>query len=645
MEATGFAKHHAPCNFCGFDIDKVHGGALAGAGFVCGLAIDLQATHAKAAAGGIKLHFLLARQSAGHEGSGHDGAEAFHRKCAVDRESKPPGGVLLAHFPRGGGERGAKFVDTRAGGGADGDFRCVREEGTGEKFIHFKPHQFEQIGIGKVGLRERDNAGLHSQHTADFEVLARLGLDGFIRRDHEQHHIDACGTRQHIANEALVAGHVDEAETGVLRKLKVSETEVDGDAAALLFREAVGVDSGEGADESGLAVVDVTGGTYDNVSHVRVLKYFYIAPLLALLTGSLVYCAIALVAVWRYRQSGVRRAGFLLPVSVLRPLAGAEDNTEANLRSVFAQAYPSFEVLLSVHEATDPAVAIARRLMADFPDVPARLIVAGASPMPNAKVWSLRALMPEARHEHIVMTDSDIRLEPDCLATVISELEQRNVGLVTCPYRAAGGPRFWSRVEALGLNTDFLAGMLTQRLLNGMDFAIGCTIATRKSELEVIGGLVHLQRYLAEDFVMGSLVHERGRTVVLSRSVIEHHIGNDGFVKSWRHRLRWARSTRRSRRLGYVGEIFTKPVALSLILWACAPEMWWAVVAAVLFRAAVAWATARAVLRDPLMARFWWMLPVEDVSSFATWVMGFFGKTILWRGRKLVVARDGSFEI
>jgi len=131
--------------------------------------------------------------------------------------------------------------------------------------------------------------------------------------------------------------------------------------------------------------------------------------------------------------------------------------------------------------------------------------------MPNAKVWSLRTLMPEARYEHVLMSDSDIALRPDCLVKVMSELATPGVALVTCPYRATAGPHFWPRVEALGLNTDFLAGMLTQRLLNGMDFAIGCTIATRKAELEAIGGLLHLQRFLAEDFAMGNLLHERGR--------------------------------------------------------------------------------------------------------------------------------------
>src|SRR5258708_1027480 len=174
--------------------------------------------------------------------------------------------------------------------------------------------------------------------------------------------------------------------------------------------------------------------------------------------------------------------------------------------------------------------------MAEFPHIPSRLVFAGVSPLPNAKVWSLRALLPMAQHEHLFMSDSDIRHTPDSLSIVIAELAQPGVALITCPYRAAGGPKFWSRIESLGLNTDFLAGMLTQRLLNGMDFAIGTTIATRRDELTAIGGLEMLQRYLAEDFVMGNAMRARRRSIVLSRSVIEHHIGNHGFIENWKDR-------------------------------------------------------------------------------------------------------------
>ncbi len=367
------------------------------------------------------------------------------------------------------------------------------------------------------------------------------------------------------------------------------------------------------------------------------------ALLTPLVTGSLFYCAIAIVAAFRFRQSGAPLLSVYPPVSVLRPLAGAADNTEANLRSVFEQQYDTFEVLLSVHEPSDPAAVIAEKLMREYPHVPSRLIIAGLSPLPNAKVWSLRALLPHAHHELIVMTDSDIALRPDCLRTVISELAQSGTGLVTCPYRAESGPAFWSRLEALGLNTDFLAGMLTQRLLNGMDFAIGCTIATRQSDLRAIGGLEHLQNFLAEDFVMGNLMHRLGRGVTLSRSVIRHHIGNDSFIHNWKHRLRWARSTRRSRPSGYVGEIFTKPVALALILVAVNSSRWPLLLLATLLRAAVVVSTAGLILRDPALKRSWWMIPLEDIATFISWILGFFGKTIVWRGRRLVVQRDGSF--
>jgi ceramide glucosyltransferase len=371
-------------------------------------------------------------------------------------------------------------------------------------------------------------------------------------------------------------------------------------------------------------------------------SYPLIALPFALWTGSSVYCVLAMVAAHRYRRSGAREPAEFPPVSVLRPMAGAADNTESNLRTLFEQDYPRFEILLSVHEESDPAAGIARRVMRDYPDIQARLVVAAVSPLPNAKVWSLRASAAGAIHETIVMTDSDIGLGPGCLRTVVSELSQPGVALVTCPYRAVG-TSFWSRIEALGLNSDFLAGMLTQRMLNGMDFAIGCTIATRRGELDSIGGLEHLQQYLAEDFMMGNLLHKAGREVVLSRSVIEHHIGGGGFLANWKHRLRWARSTRRSRRAGYAGEIFTKPVALGLILWIAVPWAWPFFAVSMLLRAGVVWSTAIAILNDPLTRRRWWLLPVEDISGFVTWLLGFFGKTILWRGRKLEVARDGSF--
>ncbi len=374
------------------------------------------------------------------------------------------------------------------------------------------------------------------------------------------------------------------------------------------------------------------------------LQLLWLVPLIALVGGSVAYCALAIIAAAGYRKSGIVALREFPPVSVLRPMAGDRDNTEAGLRTVFEQTYPDFEIILGAASPGDAAVPIAQRLMAEHPERSSRLIFTGESPHPNRKVWQLRALWAEAKHETIVMADSDVRWNPDCLKTVVSELSQEGVGLVTCPYRATAGPSMWSRVEALGLNVDFIAGMLTARMLNGMDYAIGCTIATRRADIEAIGGLQDIQPYLSEDFVIGNRMHAIGRKVILSRSVIEHYIGDDSILNSWRHRLRWARGSRRSRPAGYVGEVFTRPAVLAVALWVLAPA-WGALAAlALTMRLAVVWTGAVWVLGDPEMRRRWWLLPVEDVSSFATWVLGFFGNRLTWRGHKLVIGRDGTIR-
>jgi ceramide glucosyltransferase len=200
-------------------------------------------------------------------------------------------------------------------------------------------------------------------------------------------------------------------------------------------------------------------------------------------------------------------------------------------------------------------------------------------------------------------------------------------------------------LEAIGLNTEFLGGVLVARLLDGMKFAVGPTIAARKKALERIGGFDRLKDYLAEDFVMGKLVAESGGGVILSSYVIQHRIGSQPFTVNLRHRLRWNRSTRRSRPWGYVGQMFTNPLPLALLLVAVEPA--WARVLAVtaLFRAVAVLAVAAWVLRDPLTRRLWWLVPVQDIASFLVWLAGFFGNRIVWRGRKYYLAPDGTFEL
>src|SRR5262249_27284253 len=181
-------------------------------------------------------------------------------------------------------------------------------------------------------------------------------------------------------------------------------------------------------------------------------------------------------------------------------------------------------------------------------------------------------------------------------------------------------------------------------MLDGMKFAVGPTIAARRSTLEGIGGFDAVKDFLAEDFVMGKLAAERGDGVILSSYVIEHRIGVQKLIPNLKHRLRWNRSTRRSRPAGYIGQLFTIPLPLALALWIVQPEWRALALTTIVLRAIAGWATAWLVLRDRLTARLFWLVPVQDVLSFAMWVGGFFGNTIVWRGRKYYLRPDGRFE-
>jgi ceramide glucosyltransferase len=368
-------------------------------------------------------------------------------------------------------------------------------------------------------------------------------------------------------------------------------------------------------------------------------------PLLALVAGSFVYCVLTVVAAVRYRAVTPPPLTKAPPISVLKPLAGVDEGLEENLRSFFEQDYPDFEILFAVRSPEDPAIAVVERLRARYPRVRSCLRVTGEPPYPNAKVYSLDRMLAAARHDLIVMSDSDIRVTPGMLTAIASEFQDPALGLATCPYRAVPGRSPWSTMEAVGLNTEFIGGVLVARMLDGMKFALGPTIAARREALAAIGGFDAVKDYLAEDFVMGKLAAEQGWGVILSSYVIEHRIGSQAFVPNVVHRLRWNRSTRRSRPWGYIGQVFTNPLPLALLLWAASPAWWPAAAATVALRGIAGWATAGHALRDPLVRRLWWLVPVQDIASFLAWIGGFFGNTIVWRGHRYYLLPDGRFEL
>ena len=359
----------------------------------------------------------------------------------------------------------------------------------------------------------------------------------------------------------------------------------------------------------------------------------------SLLAGSLVYCLLMLAAVRSFlaQRSATGDGG---PISVLKPLSGLDEGLKSNLRSLFEQDYSQFEILCAVRDREDPAAIVVEQLRREFPQVDCSLIVTGEPPYANAKVFSLTRMLASARHDLIVMSDSDIRLQPGMLSSVAAEFANPGIALATCPYRATAGRSVWSSLEAEGMNTEFLGGLLVARMLLGVDFAVGPTIVARRSVLEAIG-FERLKEYLAEDFVMGKAAADAGFSVILSRTIVEHRIGSEKFASNMAHRLRWARSTRRSRPLGYIGQVFTNPLPIALGLIAVSPQWWPVLIPTLVVRALAAWAVSYRVLGQKVR---WRLLPVQDILSFLFWIAGFFGNTIVWRGRRYYLHADGRFS-
>jgi ceramide glucosyltransferase len=362
----------------------------------------------------------------------------------------------------------------------------------------------------------------------------------------------------------------------------------------------------------------------------------------SVLLGCWVYCVLAIAASIRHTRSQARATCVqTLRVSILKPLSGLDEGLEDNLRTFFEQEYPHFEILFAVRHEWDPAVDVVRRLMAEFPSVSARLIFTGEPPYPHAKVYSLQSMFDQCRHDLVVMSDSDVRVGPDFCRSLVTEFGDERLGLVTCPYRAVPGNSVWSRLEALGMNTDFHAGLFTAVMMEGTKFAVGPTIVARRTVLSALGGIESVKDYIAEDFMLGRIASEMGFGVRLSPYVIEHRIGSETMKQNFSHRLRWARTSRRSRPWGYVGQFFTHSIPVTVVVCGVLQHHWWLLLVTAGLRALSAWTVSERILRARIS---WFLLPVQDVLGFAFWIAGFFGNSIHWRGQRYTLNRDGTVE-
>jgi len=340
----------------------------------------------------------------------------------------------------------------------------------------------------------------------------------------------------------------------------------------------------------------------------------------------------------------------LPPVSILKPLKGIDPAIWENFCSYCEQEYPEFQLIFGVSDPGDPAIEVVRKLQAEYPNLPIELIVCDRVLGTNIKVSNLVQMLPAARHEHILVNDSDIRVPADYLRKVIAPLADDSVGLVTCLYRGVASLTLGSRLEALGIGIDFVPGVLSARFLErGLHFGLGSTLAFRRRDLESIGGFEELLDYLADDYELGRRIAATGKKVELSAATVTTFLPAYTLGQFFRHQLRWSRTIRDVRGWGYAGLLFTfgLPWALATLVaahgapWACA-----LFVLTFAARLATGGVAAVFVLHDRQIFRHDALRNVllRDVIAPFVWVASFMGNRIHWRG-DVFDLKDGRLTI
>lgn len=365
--------------------------------------------------------------------------------------------------------------------------------------------------------------------------------------------------------------------------------------------------------------------------------------------GGAGYFALCVWAAGRFRRQtrSVAHVDFAPPVSILKSLKGLDPHMYAGFRSHCMFDYPEYELLFGVSDADEPALELVARLQREFPQRHIRVVQCPLSLGLNGKVSTLAQMVPQAKYEHLLINDSDIVAPPNYLMRVMRNFAEERVGMVTSLYRGLAGKTIPSRVEALGINTEFIGGVLVAREMEGgLRFALGATMATSKKVLREIGGLEALVDYLGDDYELGARTVAAGYEVELAEVVVETALPDYTWGEFWSHQLRWARNVRDRRPAQYFGLVVTFGLAWGILAVLVNPTAWWSwaalgVVAVTRVTAAL-W-MGRSVLDDPCVVRDLWLLPLRDFAALAVWVASFASNEVEWRGMKFRV-RDGKLE-
>ena len=377
------------------------------------------------------------------------------------------------------------------------------------------------------------------------------------------------------------------------------------------------------------------------------------AELIAVL-GTFSGMAYHLVCIWSANRFLQKKESGAAPddavgISILKPLKGTDPGMYEAFRSHCLQNYPNYEIIFGVSDPADPAIEVIAQLKSEFPKRDIRLAICTEILGTNVKVSNLVHMLREARHEFVVVNDSDILVPPNYLARVAGALSKPEVGLMTCLYRGKAANTLGSRLEALGIGTDFSAGVLVaQELEGGLRFGLGATLALRKRDLKSVGGFESMLEYLADDYQVGAKLAELDLRVELSDVIVDTFLPPYSLREFLDHQLRWGRTIRESRPWGYFGLVTTFGFAwalLAVVVGQGALWSWMLLSLSFAVRMSMAFAVGVRALRDPDLVPWLWLIPLRDLLAVFIWIGSLFGNKVRWRGEAFRLKKGKLLKI
>lgn len=367
--------------------------------------------------------------------------------------------------------------------------------------------------------------------------------------------------------------------------------------------------------------------------------------LFGLTACSLGYLGFSAWRVTRFRVRPAIASPNAPPVSVLKPICGLDADLYENLQSFCEQHYPEFQVVFGVADPADPALPVLYRLREEYPQLEIEVVVNPRLIGANAKISNIANILITARHDLLIIADSDMRVGPEFLATVIQSLTVPGVGAVTCLYKAVAKNDIASRLGADFVNEWFLPSVLVANCFEPLRYCFGATMAIRREVLHKIGGIDCLRNVLADDYMLGKLVAEHGYGVALVPYLVENVVAEPCLKALFKHELRWARTVRTVRPVGYAMSLITHTLPISVLFLVLSP--WhkiacFTVAIAVFGRVAMHALSRHALGLEPEL--WYWRAPLRAALSFLVWTASFCGRKVRWREQSFVVDRNGEIE-